>query len=249
MRSRRGRHDAPYGGTYRGERLTPPPLARQRRADAEPAVALVRPDLERLRRTDAPFTDVLERRRSVREYAPEPLALDQLGEFLYRCARYQVVLPGGKTDHALRPCPAGGALHELEIYPVVAACQGLDPGIYHYRPLEHELTRVAPPSAAFERLLDEAWCTADRQSRPQVLLQVTARCGRIFWKYESMAYAVILKDLGALYATMYLVATAMRLAPTALGGGDSELFATLAGLDPYEEPAVGEFMLGTRGAS
>jgi SagB-type dehydrogenase family enzyme len=61
-----------------------------------------------------------------------------------------------------------------------------------------------------------------------------------------MAYALILKNLGALYATMYLVATAMDLAPCALGGGDSELFAAAAGLDPCEEPAVGEFILSSR---
>jgi len=79
-----------------------------------------------------------------------------------------------------------------------------------------------------------------------VYFQITARCQRVFWKYESMAYAVILKNLGALYATMYLVASAMDLAPCALGGGDSELFASAAGLDPCEEPAVGEFVLGTQ---
>ena len=60
-----------------------------------------------------------------------------------------------------------------------------------------------------------------------------------------MAYALILKNLGALYATMYLTATAMQLAPCALGGGDSELFCAAAGIDPLEEPPVGEFLLGS----
>jgi hypothetical protein len=45
---------------------------------------------------------------------------------------------------------------------------------------------------------------------------------------------------------MYLVATAMRLAACALGGGDSDLFARASGLDYYEEGAVGEFILGSR---
>jgi oxazoline/thiazoline dehydrogenase len=42
---------------------------------------------------------------------------------------------------------------------------------------------------------------------------------------------------------MYLVATAMNLAPCGLGGGDSDLFAAAAGLDYYVETSVGEFML------
>jgi SagB-type dehydrogenase family enzyme len=247
MRSRRGRHSAPYGGTYRGQKdpqKGPLPLIKPPAAGVE-RIPLARPDPERLRRTEAPFHDVLERRRSVRGYAAEPITLEQLGEFLYRAARYQLVVPGEATDFALRPTPAGGALQELELYPVIASCRGLDPGVYHYRPAEHELVRIADPSLLCERLLAEARATANHPPSLNVYFQITARCGRVFWKYESMAYALILKNLGALYATMYLVATAMNLAPCALGGGDSDLFAAVAGLDPYEEPAVGEFLLGS----
>jgi SagB-type dehydrogenase family enzyme len=66
------------------------------------------------------------------------------------------------------------------------------------------------------------------------------------WKYEGMAYATILKDVGVLYQTMYLVATAMGLAPCALGCGNADVFSQVAGLNPYEEGSVGEFLLGTR---
>jgi len=45
---------------------------------------------------------------------------------------------------------------------------------------------------------------------------------------------------------MYLVATAMGLAPCALGSGDTELFAKATGLDRLAEASVGEFMLGSR---
>ena len=61
-----------------------------------------------------------------------------------------------------------------------------------------------------------------------------------------MAYAVTLKNAGALYQQMYLVATAMNLAPCGLGGGDSDLFAEAAGLDYYAETSVGEFLLSSR---
>jgi SagB-type dehydrogenase family enzyme len=223
--------------------VEPPPLIKTR-AEGD-TIVLPRPDLENLRCNDLPFTDVLERRRSIRTYGPETLSIEQLGEFLYRSAHYRSVLHGGDTDFAFRTTPAGGALHELELYPIVARCTGLDPGIYHYRPKDHELTRIARPSPIFERLLKEAWMTANREPTVNVCLQLTARCQRVFWKYESMAYALILKNVGTLYATMYLVATAMGLAPCALGGGDSDLFATAAGLDPCEEPVVGEFLLGT----
>jgi hypothetical protein len=45
---------------------------------------------------------------------------------------------------------------------------------------------------------------------------------------------------------MYLVATAMGLAPCALGGGDSDLFAAVARTNYYAETSVGEFILGSK---
>jgi len=49
-----------------------------------------------------------------------------------------------------------------------------------------------------------------------------------------------------LYDTMYLVATAMGLAPCAVGCGNADLFARAAGVDYYAQTSVGEFLLGSR---
>jgi oxazoline/thiazoline dehydrogenase len=79
-----------------------------------------------------------------------------------------------------------------------------------------------------------------------VLITMAARFQRLSWKYESISYSLMLKNVGALFQTMYLVATAMDLAPCALGGGDSDLFARAAGLDYYAETSVGEFLIGSK---
>ena len=88
-------------------------------------VTLPEPDLKHLRGFDAPFSKVLDRRRSVRDYGLEPPNLEQLAEFLNRSARYQY-MPAQAPEHAFRAAPAGGALQELEIYPIVAQCRGLE---------------------------------------------------------------------------------------------------------------------------
>ncbi len=80
---------------------------------------------------------------------------------------------------------------------------------------------------------------------PDLLLCFTARFQRLTYKYSSIAYAVMLKDVGSLYQTLYLTATAMKLAPCALGSGDSDLFARATGLSMVMEPSVGEFMIST----
>jgi SagB-type dehydrogenase family enzyme len=84
------------------------------------------------------------------------------------------------------------------------------------------------------------------QKRPQVVLVLTARFARMAWKYETMAYAVMLKHVGVIFQTLYLVATAMGLAPCALGNGGADLFARAAGLDPLVEGSVGEFVIGSQ---
>ena len=92
-------------------------------------------------------------------------------------------------------------------------------------------------------MMDELATTA----RPQCVILLAARFQAIAHKYESFAYSLMMKNVGVLMQTMYLVATAMDLAPTAIGNGDSEAFATATGLDPYVEGTVGEFSLGVRG--
>jgi len=99
-----------------------------------------------------------------------------------------------------------------------------------------------------DSLLEQAaLATTGAPPRLQVLLIVTARFQRLSWKYESIAYATVLKDVGVLYQTMYLVATAMGLAPCAVGGGNADLAARILGLDYLAESSVGEFLLGSRG--
>ena len=60
-----------------------------------------------------------------------------------------------------------------------------------------------------------------------------------------IAYATTLRHTGVLYQTMYLVATAMGLAPCGLGNGDADLSARVLGLDYLQESSVGDFLLGT----
>jgi SagB-type dehydrogenase family enzyme len=253
-RSRVGRHDGPMGGTFRFVgRLDQPPALKP--AGAGETHALFRPDLAALAHEDVPLTRVLEGRNSVRRYAPQAITDCQLGEFLYRVARareyheYSVDTPRGpvRLASAPRPYPVGGGLYELEVYAVVRSCAGLAPGLYHYQPLEHRLGRISGATAEVEELLQGASeATGIASDSLQVLLILTARFGRIAWKYSSIAYALTLKHVGVVYQTMYLVATAMGLAPCAVGCGDADVFARAAGTDYYSETSVGEFLLGSK---
>src|ERR1700732_2289272 len=82
---------------------------------------------------------------------------------------------------------------------------------------------------------------------PQILITIAARFGRVSWKYSSLAYALILKEVGALMQTFYVMATDMGLGGCAIGTTNIELFAKMTGLQFHVEGPVGQFALG-RGA-
>lgn len=241
-RSRAGRHLNHYGRTNRFVGKVPQPSAIRPNHKGQ-EIILHRPDLKRLVRRDKTFTRVLEERRSSREHGDPPITVRELGEFLYRAARVRETLTVDGFDIARRVYPGGGAAYELELYLAVDRCTRLSPGLYHYCPMNHRLYRLSRRVRAAESLLESAARTA-RAGKPQVAIIIAARFKRMTWRYESMAYAAILKDVGVLFQTMYLVATGMGLSACALGGGSSDLFAEAVGVDYYDESSVGEFILG-----
>lgn len=247
-RSRLGRHDYPFGGTFPfiGQIAPMPALPPAR---ATEMVVLPALDPQRIGAQDPPFFDVLERRVSVREHGQVPITVQQLGEFLFRTARVRSVRPPDATrpyEASSRPYPGGGAAYELELYLTVNLCTGLVPGLYRYDPAGHQLERLAASPEQTDQLLRDAQNAAALSAPPHILITLASRFGRLSWKYRGMAYATTLKNAGVLMQTMYLVATAMDLAPCALGGGNSAAFAAAAGTSQLDEPAVGEFILGSR---
>jgi SagB-type dehydrogenase family enzyme len=79
---------------------------------------------------------------------------------------------------------------------------------------------------------------------PQILITVAARFGRVSWKYSSIAYALILKDVGVLMQTFYMMATDMGLGGCAIGSNNIELFAKMTGIEFHVEGPVGLFAIG-----
>ncbi len=245
-RSRAGRHDYPLGGTCRFEnelshaRAVKPPMSEVRVVLYRPTSATVGPS----------FFEVLEARRTRREHGESPITVHVLGEFLWRSARVQTHVAAdmeypGSCEVTLRPYPSGGAMHELELYLTVTRCAGLEPGFYHYDPMAHELERLADLEEVHRKLAIDAMNASGLNQPPDVLITLAARFGRVAWKYEGVAYALVQKDVGGLYQQMYLVATALGLAPCGLGTGNSDIFAQATGMDYFAETSVGDFMLSS----
>jgi SagB-type dehydrogenase family enzyme len=243
--SRLGRAPRGFGATYRFTgRFRPLPALK--RPMAGQAIELARPDLASLAAADRPLTTVLEARRSLRTPGARPLSLRQLGELLYRALGVREIDRSGPQQTMRRVYPSGGGIHELEFYVTVNRCLGLPRGIYHYHAGRHALYRLAAPRALVDSLLSDAsraW--GGRYPAPQLLITAAARLPRIAWKYEGMAYRTVLVNAGAAVQTLYLVATAMGLAPCAIGNGNPRTFGLATGLDPFDETSVAELVVSS----
>ncbi len=243
FRSRSGYSAGRLGATYR-LRGESEPLPAIKPPMSSETIQLKKPSRQSLSRHDAPLSTVMAGRESRRDPASNRLPDACLSEFLYRCAGTDRVRTTAGHETLRRSYPGAGSIHELEYYVAVDRCEHLEKGLYHYDGLHHVLFRLPSEQRDVSALLDHAAKAWGKPStRPHVLVILAARFGRIMWKYEGLAYRLILLDAGVAMQTMYLVATAMGLGPCALGDGDSKLFARATGLDPFVEGSVAEFAI------
>ena len=255
-RSRRGRTDAPFGGTYRlAGRMEPPSPVRP--LPEGPASPLFRPDLERLGRRITALTrgrspTVRTRlRRSTLERA-------QLGEFLYRVARIR------REEDAELATPARD----------VADGDGLALRIRRAgRCTSWSSTRPSPPARAWKR----AFITTSRgdtrssrsagsrprsrgpaprrgrvgrhppRNRPGPVDRLGSTCPGSRGSMRRWPTPWCSSTSGVVYQSMYLAATAMGLGPCAAGRRRFRPFRPRP-VAPIimPRPPSGEFLLGSR---
>jgi SagB-type dehydrogenase family enzyme len=251
--STEGRQANPLGGLYPyAGAIAPPPAVRPR----WPGKKI---DLRELSaaasETISPIATLLHQRHSTRDFDDQhPITLAELSRFLDTTARVQAKWKspvdlgddedGPEVEYAARPYPSGGSAYELELYLTVANCDGLARGFYHYDADRHALVPIDVRPHELDALLASAEFAMGAAAVPQILITIAARFDRISWKYSSIAYSLILKDVGVLIQTLYLMATDMGLGGCAIGTSNIDLFAKMTGIEFHIEGPVGQFSLG-----
>jgi SagB-type dehydrogenase family enzyme len=249
-RSTTGRHANPSGGVRAYTHLVDPlPAVRP----AWPGRAI---DLRGLAapssRAVSPMATILRERHSTRSFDERrPITLAELSRFLDGAARIQSRDRLNYDDDeepaieiAARPYPSGGASYELELYLAVDKCEGLERGFYHYDAARHALTPIGVKMEQLDAMLVDAQHFMGASAAPQILITIAARFGRVSWKYSAFAYSLILKHVGVLMQTFYLMATEMELGACAIGAADIDLFAKMTGIEFHVEGSVGQIAIG-----
>jgi putative peptide maturation dehydrogenase len=204
-----------------------PPITEQTIADfvalrgqpPEPFYALEQPlavqELPLVRR-DGGLYDALSARKTTRGFdRAARMTSEELALVLYEvwgCHGTAPVL--GDIFCLKRTSPSGGCMHPVEVYPLVSAVDGVEPGLYHYNGRDHALElmeRLEEEDAV--ALAADFTCGQNYFGSAHVSFVMTARFPRNYWKYpkQQKAYPVILMDAAHLSQTHYLVATELGL--------------------------------------
>ncbi len=181
-------------------------------------------------------------RGSGRAFSSDPLAPSTLSTVLRHS---NAVMNSAQTSDGAfyrRAAANSGDLGSVEIFPVVLNVAGVDPGIYHFDSVRHDLAEVR--AGHFGDWLREFVLFQTELSTAAVALVLTAAVGRLQAKYGIRGYRFALLDVGHVSENIYLVATALGLQVCASAGFIDDLVDDALELDGVETASMLFVLLG-----
>lgn len=185
---------------------------------------------------------LLSSRRSRRDYRrDDAISLENLSLLLWATqgitARY--------GDTLFRTAPSAGGLFPIETYLNVRAVEGLDQGIYHFRPHKFDLEFLKKGN--FAREFAQTALDQEVVSDAQATFIWSALVVRSKWKYRQRAYRYIYVDVGHIAQNLYLAGEALGLGVCAIGAFYDDQANGIIGLDGVEETVIYMGTVGVRG--
>ncbi len=234
-----------YGGTYKGSNsgAAPlPPWLRDVRGARGAFVEIPAP----LPENSPPLFDVLAGRRTARDFAATGPSLGDMGRLFASALRTTRVIRSADDYYALHRYPSGGARDEISTLLASRETEGSDARLFSYVNHEHAFFHLEANHDEAEtalRVLNAAAGVRGAQAGSVMLF--VSHYERMAWKYEGVAYATILRNVGAIYQTVSLAAHALGLASCALGGGWGALEEGVFAPILQGRVIVGAMLIGT----
>ncbi len=174
--------------------------------------------------------EAIARRRSIRDFAPEPISQSQLSRILW--AAQGISDAGGRY----RTVPSAGATYPLEIF---VACggngvDGIGDGVYQYNVESHSLRRRFEGDVRGELAL--AALDQDFVCVAPVDIVICALYSRTLSGYGGRGERYVHAEVGHAGQNIYLQATALGLATVAIGAFSDEQVREVLRLDKQYKP-------------
>jgi SagB-type dehydrogenase family enzyme len=181
--------------------------------------------------TGTDLLSAIDRRRSRRHYLPDPLTVDEISFLLWATQGIQQMLPSGS---ARRTVPSAGCRHALETYLCVLSVTGLEPGIYRYLPVEHQLVLEYLDDGLSQKIVTATLGQPFTGESAVIFIWATIPY-RMEWRYDLAAHKVILLDAGHVCQNLYLACEAIGAGTCAIAAYHQELMDGLIRADGRDE--------------
>jgi len=172
--------------------------------------------------------EALANRRSRRDYTQDPITSEALMQLLWAAQ--------GITDAAsgFRTAPSAGATFPLIVYVAVGRVEGLEAGVYRYRPQPHDLERVGDEDmrpALARAAIGQLWV-----GNGAAVLVFAADYTRTTQRYGERGIRYVHMEVGHAAQNVYLQAEALGLGTVTVGAFDDDAVKRVMGLPEAEMP-------------
>lgn len=175
--------------------------------------------------------DLVKSRASRRKYDDAPITLEELSYLLY--VTYGV-RDSRVSSRVLKTAPSAGNRHSIETTLVILNVEGLAPGVYRYKAMEHGIYKVSSPHDLIIKLSNAVRKQVFAINSAVVFVWTTIPY-RTEWRYKEAAHKVIAIDAGHISENLYLACEALGLGTCAIGAYDQDLMDELVEVDGDEE--------------
>jgi SagB-type dehydrogenase family enzyme len=178
---------------------------------------------------------LLQQRRSLREYSAQPVSLAEVSQLLWAAQ--------GITDsRGFRTAPSAGALYPLELYVVACNVTGMEAGVYHYQIQNHRLVQHLAGDKR-EELAQAAYMQSWLSDAPVVFV-FSADYKRTSKKYGTRAKRYVQMEVGHAAQNLFLQAGDLDLGSVVVGAfyddAVTELLQLPSGIVPLALMPVGK---------
>jgi len=175
----------------------------------------------------------IKNRKSRRKFQDVLLGLDELSFLLWAISGVRKKFRG----IILRNVPSAGNRHAIETYLAVLNVSGLQPGIYRYLPLEHELLLEIPVDdrEEFSEKIGIAALGQNFIAKAAAVFIWAAIPYRMEWRYGKASHKVIAIDAGHICQNLYIACEAIDAGTCAIAAYNQDIMDKMIGVDGREE--------------
>jgi len=210
---------------------TPPPPVEEPAANTGSVIDL--PSITEIHADEIGLLKAIDQRRSVRDYKRTPLKLDELSLLLWCTQGVRETFPGA----TLRTVPSAGARHAFETYLLINNVEGLQPGLYRFLAVEHQLVLLSSSEHLAARITEGCFGQGFILTSAATFIW-TAVPYRMCWRYGERGYRYLHLDAGHVCQNLYLAAQAVNCGVCAIAAFDDDSLNRTLDVDGEEQFAI-----------